>query len=68
VISISFADALKACGPGESVLEVLDTLKDEGAIEDFEIMVDIIVDRGKAWSIENLFILQEHPTQKKTNK
>ena len=58
-LKISFARALEAVGENESVIETLYSLKDQGVIEDFYVELQIEVDRDKAASIENFFLLQE---------
>jgi hypothetical protein len=56
--SISFEDALKAVGEGESLIGTLYMLQDDGVIDSFEMTVSIKVDRDKATIIEQYFLLQ----------
>lgn len=63
LFKISFEKALKACGPGESVLEVLDVLMDEGVIKSFEVTLEIKVDRDQSTAIENFFLLKDFDKQ-----
>jgi hypothetical protein len=65
IVKISFQKALEACGPGESVLEVLDTLQAEGVIKGFEVTIDIEVDRENVASIENFFYREEFEKYRK---
>lgn len=63
------ADAVKAVGEGESLLDVLETLQDEGAIRDFNFIVEIKVDRDKAIAIENFFLVKDFkPTEIKKKR
>lgn len=57
--NISFEDALKAVGEGESLVQTLYMLQDEGLIDSFEMTVSIKVDKDKAASLEQYFLLQD---------
>lgn len=57
-LKVSFEKALKACGD-ESLIETLYNLQDAKVILGFEIDISIKVDRDKATSIENFFLLQQ---------
>jgi hypothetical protein len=59
LFKIGFAEALDACGEGESVLEVLDILQKEGSISGYTVMLEIRMDASKVAQIENFFLLKQ---------
>jgi hypothetical protein len=64
---IPFEKALEACGEGESLIDTLYTLQDEGAIKQFEVVVEILVDRDKASAIEHYFLLRDYDETDRKN-
>lgn len=49
------SDAVDAVGEGDSLLETLELLQNDGAIRSFDFIVEIKVDRDKAAMIESFF-------------
>lgn len=65
---ISMSEAVKVVGDND-LLDTLETLQDEGVIRSFDFVVEIKVDRDKAVSIENFFLLKDYkPTDIKRKK
>ena len=56
---IRLEQALKAVGSGESVVDTLDTLRNEGVIESYDTILEIRVNRDKAAALEHFFLLQD---------
>ena len=56
VFRIRMEDAVKAIGEGDKLLEVLDTLQDEGSIRSYDFIVELKIDRDKALAVESYFL------------
>jgi hypothetical protein len=65
--------AIAAIGPGGDLLDTLKSLKKNGVIESFDVVVEMKIMRDKAAAIENFFMLQTYEEatpikkRKKTN-
>jgi hypothetical protein len=65
---LSYKDAATACGPGESVIDVLDTLVSEGIVSSYDLVFEIKLDKLKALAVEQFFFTKHYPKIEKERK
>ena len=59
LFKVRYQTAIDAVGVGTSVYDTLKSLEKSGAIHSFEVVIEIKVDRDKAFAIENFFLNKE---------